>query len=191
MTIINCAINQSGTDKPVVGYVSVVSNNYLTSDTVFYAATPVRYPLVSGVVSFDLLPTDIAKVAYHFAIVFVDPASLVETILTEFDAVIPYSAAPINLVTLASQSGLRYDRRDASLLTLARYLASNDSFINFLGGKLWANQGAWNATTVYKRGDVVLRLNDSYQYVSTLQQAVKPPETNPALWSLLVVGYHS
>ena len=191
MTLINCTVNQSGTSTPLSGYISVVSNNYLTSNTIFYTASPVIYPLVAGSVSFDLLPTDIAKTAYHFSVVSVDPVSQLETILYQFDAVVPYSATPINMVALAPQSGLRYDRRDASLLTLARYLTSNDSFIGFLGSKLWSNQGTWNAVTTYKRGDVVLRLNDSYQYTSTSQLAGKPPESNPTLWALLVVGYHA
>lgn len=190
MTLINCTVNQSGSSTPLVGYISVVANNYLVSDTVFYTASPVKYPLVAGTVTFDLLPTDIAKTAYRFSVVEVGAVSLIETVLYQFEAVVPFSATAINMVSLAPQSGLRYDRRDASLLTLARFLIGNDTFIHFLGGKLWANQGLWNATTVYKRGDVVLRLNDSYQYTSTSQLANKPPESNPILWALLVVGYH-
>lgn len=190
MTLIICNVNQSGSAVPLNGYISVVANNYLTSDTVFYTASAVRYPLIAGSVTIDLLPTDIAKTAYHFTVMAVDAVSLVETLQYQFDAVVPFSPTPINLVSLAPQSGMRYDRRDASLLTLARFLVANDSFINFLGSKLWANQGTWNATTVYKRGDVVLRLNDSYQYTSTVQLANLPPESTPLSWALLVVGYH-
>lgn len=185
MTIITCTVNQSGTNTPVTGYIAVLANNYLTSNTVFYAAGEVKYPLVGGTVSFDLLPTDLAKVSYSFSVVAVQPVSLVETVLYRFDAVVPFSATPINMVTLAPQSGLRYDRRDASLLTLARFLSSNDSFINFLGAKLWANQGTWNGSTVYKRGDVVLRSGSSYQYVASLQAAGIRPETDSDSWKLL------
>lgn len=188
MTQIICTINQSGSTTPLSGYVSVVSNNYLTSNTVFYTSTPVKYPLVNGTVTFDLLPTDIAKTAYHFSVVAVDTVAVTETILYQFDAVVPFSATPINMVTLAPQSGLRYDRRDASLLTLARFLVSNDSFINFLGNKLWKNKGTWDAVVVYQRGDVVLRFNSSYQYIASTQAANLAPESNPAAWSLLVIG---
>ena len=188
MTIINCIINKSGTTTPLAGYVSVLANSYLTSASVFYVSSPVVYPLVAGAITFDLIPTDIAKTAYTFSVVAVEPITLLETILYTFEAVVPFSASPINLVSLAPQSGIRYDRRDASLLTLARLLTANDTFINFLGSKLWANRGLWSAATVYKRGDVVLRLNSSYQYTSTLQQANSPPEANAGLWALLVVG---
>jgi hypothetical protein len=187
MTLINCKINQSGTDNPVVGYVSVLASNYLASSAVFYAATPVKYPLVAGEVSFDLLPTDVAKTAYSFQIVASDGIGF-ETILYQFDAVVPFSPTPINLVSLAPQSGIRYDRRDASLLTLARYLTSNDSFIGFLGNKLWSNKGKWLPSFVYKRGDVVLRNGSSYQYVSDLQASGVNPESNLTDWSLLAQG---
>lgn len=188
MTVITCTVNQSGTNTPLNGYVLVLANSYLASDSVFYTASPVKYPLVNGYVAFDLLPTDTGRIAYSFSLVSVDAVSLFETTVYQFDAVVPYSGTPISLVTLAPQNGLRYDRRDASLLTLARFLVSNDTFIDFLGSKLWANKGLWNATTVYRRGDVVLRLNSSYQYISTLQQAGIAPESNPTVWVLLVVG---
>jgi hypothetical protein len=71
---------------------------------------------------------------------------------------------------------------------LARFLSTNNSFMEFLGKYLWSNKGLYNAATVYKTGDVVLRLGSSYQYVSSLQQAGITPETNPLSWTLLVTG---
>lgn len=186
MTTITCSIFKSGTTVPVPGYVRVVAVDEIPSTTVFYAVAPVDYPLVAGVVTFDLVPSDVAKVSYTFSIYQTDISFASDLLLNKFDAMVPFSATPINLATLAAQSGLRYDRRDASLLTLARYLTSNDSFIGFLGDYLWKNQGAWNVATIYKRGDVVLRNGSSYQYVSMTQQAGLPPETNPTVWTLLV-----
>lgn len=188
MTTITCSIFKSGTTTPVPGYVRVVAVDEIPSTTVFYAVAPVDYPLVAGVVTFDLVPSDVAKVSYTFSIYQTDISFDSDLLLNKFDATVPFSATPINLATLAQQSGLRYDRRDASLLTLARYLTSNDSFLGFLGDYLWKNKGTWNVTTIYKRGDVVLRNGSSYQYVAMTQQSGLIPENNPEVWTLLVSG---
>ncbi len=187
MTQITCSIFKSGTTTPVAGFVRVVSVDEIPSTTSFYAVSPVDYPLVDGLVTFDLVPSDVAKVAYTFSVYQTDPLVPDEPVLiSTFDAVVPFSAAPVNLALLATQSGLRYDRRDASLLTLARYLTSNDSFVGFFGKYLWNNMGLWNAATLYKRGDVVLRNGSSYQYIEDTQTSGLLPETNPATWTLLV-----
>lgn len=188
MTLINCTINKSGTTEPLVGYVGVTSNNYLSSGSVFYTSSLVKYPLVNGTVQIELVPTDVAQVAYNFKVIAVDPVDQAETEVYAFEATVPYSATPINLNTLAPQSGIRYDRRDASLLTLARFLSSNESFVNFLGGKLWSNKGNFNPATVYKRGNVVLYQGSSYQYVSESQSAGIVPGTDDAVWVLLAAG---
>jgi hypothetical protein len=138
--------------------------------------------LVDGSVTFALIPTDISKVAYQFMVVEVDPTTQQETILNQFDAVVPYSPTAIYLTQLAPQAAIRYDLRDASLLTLARYLSSNDSFISQSLARIWNPLGIWDTATVYKRGDVVKRLGSLYVYKSDTQQAGKPPELHPDLW---------
>lgn len=190
MTLITCNIFQSGTATPLDGYINVTSNNYLTDSTKFYTATPQKYPLVAGFVEIDLIPTDLAKVAYRFDIYSNGDivAGIPDTLLNSFDAIVPFSATAINLNTLAPQSGIRYDARDASILTLARYLSGNDPFINFLGGKLWAHRGNWVTTTVYKRGEVVFRNGSSYQYTSNEQLSGSDPLVDTARWGLLVKG---
>jgi hypothetical protein len=185
MTIISCNINKSGGVAPLTGFIRVTSNSYLTDAGVFYAAVSVDYPLVGGMVDFDLVPTELSKTAYTFSI-FETVSLQPDTEVYKFEAIVPTSATPISFTTLAPQSGLRYDRRDASLLTLARFLTSNSNFINFLGNELWSNKGTWDPTTIYRRGDVVLRLGSSYQYVSTQQLSGLAPELNPTVWSLLV-----
>lgn len=187
MTLITCNIYQSGSSTPVDGYINVTARAYLTDSTRFYTTTPVKYSLVAGTTIIDLIPTDIAKTAYRFDIYANSPTPLAspDTLLNSFDAVVPFSATAINLNVLAPQAGLRYDTRDASLLTLARFLVSNDNFINFLGNRLWANKGTWDVAVIYRRGDVVLRNGSSYQFVSEIQSANIPPETRPDLWFLL------
>lgn len=188
MTVIVANINKSGTGVKLTGFIRVTANSTLSADGILYVTDPVNYPLVAGAVSFDLEPSDIAQVSYRFEVVSVNQTDLSESVVWAFDAVVPYSAVPLDFTNLAPQSGLRFDRRDASLLTLARYLVSNATFTNYLGNLLWANKGNWVATTVYKRGDVVNRRGSSYQYVSPLQQANLLPEANADTWALLVQG---
>lgn len=189
MTIINASIFESGTLTPLPGYISVRTIAPLSTTPTLYVQVPVKFPLVAGLVSMDLVPSDVARVSYRFEIymtglLITDP----DTLIDSFEAVVPFSAAPISLSTLGTQSGLKYDARDASLLTLARYLTANDSFLGFLGDYLWKNRGAYDALTVYKRGDVVLYSGSSYQYISNTQAAGYTPGVNPLIWTLLVSG---
>lgn len=189
MTLITAKLFKSGSTTPLVGNIKVVANSSFVSTDKTYVNGVVTYTLVAGEATFDLAPTDTLKTAYNFRVY---EAPLLpgdaEILLYSFDAAIPASATTINFNTLAPQSGIRYDLRDSSLLTLARYLVNADPFINFLGSKLWSNKGTWLATTVYRRGDVVLRSGSSYQYIDSSQAAGLLPESNPTKWQLLVAA---
>lgn len=189
MTLIAAKLFKSGTTTPLTGSIKVLANSSFVNADRTNVPSVVTYTLISGEVTFDLVPTDSLKTAYNFR-VYEAAANVgdLDTLLYSFDAAIPSSVTPINFNTLVSQLGLRYDLRDSSLLTLARYLVTADPFINFLGSKLWANKGEWNATAVYRRGDIVIRQGSSYQYVDSSQTAGLLPESNPTKWQLLVVG---
>lgn len=189
MTLIAAKLYKSGSTNPLVGNIKVVSNSSFNTADKTYVNSVVTYILVNGEVTFDLAPTDTLKTAYNFRVY--EAPTLVgdaEVLLYSFDAAIPSSVTAINFNTLAPQVGIRYDLRDSSLLTLARYLVNADPFINFLGSKLWANRGEWSAVTVYRRGDIVLRQGSSYQYIDNSQTAGLLPESNPTKWQLLVTG---
>lgn len=189
MTNINAKLFKSGTQSPLVGNIKVLANSSFSATDKTYVNTVVTFPLVAGEVTFDLVPTDILKTAYNFKVY---EAPLLpgdaDILLYSFDAAIPASNTTINFNTLTPQSGIRYDLRDSSLLTLARYLVNADPFINFLGSKLWSNKGTWLVTAVYRRGDVVFSNGSSYQYIDTAQVAGVLPESNPLKWQLLVSG---
>lgn len=187
MTLINASVFNSGSLTPLAGYVQVTTIAALTTVGTLYVQLPVKYPLVAGLVTFDLVPSDIAKVSYRFEIYLTGVGGDVDSVVTSFEAVVPFSATAIPLVSLASQSGIRYDKRDASLLTLARYLTSNDSFMGFLGNYLWANKGTYAPATIYKRGDVVYYNTSSYQYITSTPAAGITP-TAGINWAILVSG---
>lgn len=189
MTLVTAKLFKSGSTTPLVGNIKVLANSPFIATDKTYVTSVVTYVLVGGEITFDLTPTDTLKTSYNFK-VYEAPAVIGDSdaLLYSFDATIPTSATPINFNTLAPQSGIRYDLRDSSLLTLARYLVNADPFINFLGSKLWSNKGTWLATTVYRRGDVVLRSGSSYQYIDTTQTSGVLPESNPLKWQLLVAA---
>lgn len=185
MTTINANIFQSGTTTPLTGYLQVVSSTSFPVSNSFYVSSTVNYPLIAGAVSFDLVPTDINKIAYTFNI-YQTGVGIPETKVYTIDAIVPYSATPLNFSSLVPLSGIRYDLRDSSLLTLARYLIAADPFVAFFGSKLWANKGTYQNAAVYKQGDVVLRYGSSYQYISATPNAGLAPESNGSVWALLV-----
>lgn len=186
MTLINAKLYKSGTTAPLVGYINVTVNSQFYSTDKTYVMSPVKVLLVSGEATWDLEPSDVSKVAYKFSVY--ETALVVgdaDVLMYSFEALVPFSATTINFNTLAPQLGIRYDLRDSSLLTLARYLVNADPFINFLGSKLWSNRGTWTPLSVYRRGDVVFRLGSSYQYTSEAQTSGDAPETTPLKWQIL------
>lgn len=195
MTIIQCNVKVAGTTNFLSGFIRVNIESDFSDDTGFiWVPVATDYNLVSGVVSFDLEPSDIAKVSYVFEIWQNIPDTIdglgVHTInppkrLKSFKAIIPSSATPINLKDLSTQTGIRYDSQDASLLTLSRYLYSNDTFWSALSSRVWQNKGIWDITLFYKRGDVVLYNGSGYQYMAQVVTSTNLP-TDTNYWQLLV-----
>lgn len=187
MTLITAKLYKSGTTVPLVGYITVTAASQLYATDKTYVVSPVTFPLVNGEVVFDVIPTDLLKIAYTFKVFeTVTGTDAGDKLLQVFDAVVPSSVGTVNFNSLAPQAGVRFDLRDSSLLTLARYLVNADPFINFLGSKLWSNKGTWIPTTVYRRGDVVFYQGSSYQYVDNSQTSGLVPSANPVQWVLLV-----
>ena len=187
MTLINVLIHQSGTTTPLTGYIEVTTVASFSSTTSFNVTTPVRFLLVAGAVTMDLVPTDLNKTSYRFQVYQTGALGTPDILTYTVEAVVPFSLTAISFNSLVPQTGIRYDLRDSSLLTLARYLVSADSFVNFFGSKLWSNKGLWNATATYKRGDVVLRNGSSYQSVLEIANVGIAPELDPAKWFLIAM----
>jgi hypothetical protein len=138
MTTIQANINISGTTTPLDGYIRVLIESSFSDDTTLFVPVYKDFPLTAGSATFDLDPSDSAKVSYKFQVYQNvadtigedengDPVTIEnpDVIVKEFKAVVPYSTTTINFKYLASQVGVRYDAQDAALLTLARYLQSS------------------------------------------------------------------
>lgn len=199
MTTINASLFISGTTEPLVGYIRVITES-LFADVLGNLNVPVAkdFILEAGAVSFDLDPSDIAKVSYRFQIwqlvpdtTTTDPEGVVtpvvvpDILLKEFAAIIPYSATALRFADLAVQAGVRYDQQDAALLTLSRYLQTSDTFWQALIQQVWNLKGDWDSAQYYKRGDVVVFNGSAYQYIQAIASVGNLP-TNVAYWRLLV-----
>lgn len=198
MTTIQATINISGTTTPLDGYIRVLIESIFSDEDTLFVPVIKDFPLVSGAVSFDLEPSDVARVAYKFQIYQTvpdtigedengDPVPVVEPdiLLREFRAVVPYSATPIKFKDLAEQVGVRYDAQDAALLTLARYLQASDTFWDTLVQNIWNLKGSWDNLAFYRRGDVVIFNGSAYQYIQSVATQGNLP-TNTSFWRLLV-----
>ncbi len=198
MTTITCNLKIAGTTTALDGYIRVNVEYFFSTENTLYVPVYKDYPLVSGSASFELEPSDLAQVAYRFQIFQTvpdteteddegNPVNIVnaDNLIKNFTAIVPYSSTAINLVTLAEQSGVRYDAQDSSLLTLARYLQSSETFWNVLSQNVWNLKGAWDSSAFYKRGDVVIYDGSAYQYISAVASNTNLP-TNISFWRLLV-----
>jgi hypothetical protein len=198
MTTIQANINISGTTTPLDGYIRVLIESSFSDDTTLFVPVYKDFALTAGAATFDLDPSDSAKVSYKFQIYQNvadtigedengDPVTIVndDIMIKEFRAVVPYSVTTINFKDLASQVGVRYDAQDAALLTLARYLQASDTFWGALVQNVWNLKGEWSSTLFYKRGDVVTYNGSAYQYIQAVASSTNLP-TNTTYWRLLV-----
>lgn len=190
MTSIVANINKSGSNQPLTGFIRVTALGLLDDPSVLYVRTPADFSLVSGSVTFDLEPSDIAKVSYKFEVyetVIVDAGTgeTADRVVQTFEAQVPDSVNPINLTTLAQQSGLRYDLRDSSLLTLARYLSSQSAFTDYFESRLMSFKGEWFSITPYVKGSVVTYNGVAYIQKSTSISTNQRPDLSPTVWGVL------
>jgi microcystin-dependent protein len=194
MTTIIAKLKDS-TGANLVGYINITLESILSDLDTLYLPIVNRKTLVNGQVIFDLEPSDNAHVAYRFDIFQLgtpdtdpDPEvdnSTPDVLIKTFKALIPDSLTSINFKVLADQSGIKYDNQDSSLLTLSRYLYSNDTFWDVLGSRVLDNKGQWVVGSFYKKGDVVTYDGSGYQYVSPEStQGTLPTDVNR--WRLLV-----
>lgn len=198
MTTIQANINISGTTTPLDGYIRVLIESSFADDTTLFVPVYKDFALTAGSATFDLDPSDSAKVSYKFQIYQNvadtigedengDPVTIVndDIMVKEFRAVVPYSTSTINFKDLATQVGVRYDAQDAALLTLARYLQASDTFWGALVQNVWNLKGEWSSSLFYKRGDVVTYNGSAYQYIQSVASSTNLP-TNTTYWRLLV-----
>jgi hypothetical protein len=190
MTSIICNIVKSGTSEPLDGFIRVLTEVGFGYDDTLTVSVPVDFPLVSGAVTIDLEPSDIAKVAYRFEIWQYtpdeldsegEPFSVPDVLIKAFSAAVPFSATPINFKDLATQTGVRYNAQDSSLLTLSRFLYNSDLFWEALATQVWTNKGEWQPDVYYKRGDMVRYQGSTYQFISSIATEGIVP-TNTAYW---------
>jgi Phage Tail Collar Domain len=182
MTSILANINVGGSASPLVGYIRVEPIYDFNDTVVLYVSEPKDYPLVAGSVTFDVAPSDIAKVSYLFQIW---QTGTPDVLIKEFRAIVPFSLATINLTTLATQTGVRYDTQDTSLLTLSRYLYLSDIFWSFLTDRVWNHRGSYDPLAFYKKGDIATIDTGAYQYISNIS-ANGNYVTDTSYWRLLV-----
>jgi hypothetical protein len=198
MTTIQANINISGTTTPLDGYIRVLIESSFSDDTTLFVPVYKDFALTDGAATFELDPSDSAKVSYKFQIYQNvadtigedengDPVTIenADILVKEFKAVVPYSVTTINFKDLASQVGVRYDAQDAALLTLARYLQASDTFWGALVQNVWNLKGEWSSSLFYKRGDVVTYNGSAYQYIQSVASSTNLP-TNTTYWRLLV-----
>jgi hypothetical protein len=195
----NITVNlKTGNSQPFDGHIlvsPVASFNQADGD-IYVMPVPDKINLVNGVASFDLTPSDISQTSYHFQILQHLPDEettdeegniitlpVDDLLIEEFFAVIP-NTSTINIRELATQTGIRYDQRDTSLLTLARYLYLSDSFWSALSSSIWSFRGLYDPNTLYKRGDIVNYLGSSYHYTNISSTSNVVPTTT-SHWQLL------
>lgn len=197
-TTIVCKLKKPG-QVAQPGLVRVTLAYPLKDESVIYTPTSTDFELVNGEVTFTLLSTDISQVLYNFKVIetsllipepeegeeeSADPIP-VETVIWQFDALVPYSATPVDLADLFEASGIPKDYKDQSVLNLVRYLSYNQKFIDSILERIFKHQGVWSNVAIYRIGNLVSNGGHTYIYVN------RDPSTGVALsdnlyWRLLV-----
>lgn len=182
MTQINVNITLSG-NTLFNGLVRVTLTRPLSTDTSLALPVPQDYPVVNGVASFMLLPSQADNIPYRFEVIqTVDvptdntttpptPAFSYEVVLDTFTSVVPSSFIPITFNSLVESSGIFLDNTDASFVSLARRLYYSNGFWDTLQTTVFKVRGVYSNSLFYIRGDVVLFNGSSFLNVSSVQQS--------------------
>lgn len=174
--------------NPLVGYIRITAD-YLITDNSGNAYLPLSYDFTlgaNGSVTFNLPPSEAAQVSYRFQVyerVTNADNTTSDFLIWDFRAKVPDSTTAIQLIDLIQSTGVTRDAQDASLSTIVRSLYLSDSFWSRLQSQLFSPKGSFNATTFYRRGDIVTYDGSSYIYISDTQtQGNQPP--NATFWQL-------
>lgn len=187
MTVINVRVRNS-ISQPFTGFVRVTLDHPIEDDDTNYLAVPADVPLVSGLATVTLEPSEIARTTYKFEIfkttdVIVedengDPVSKTVTdVVYTIHARVPDSLTPIDLADLAP-SGITHDAMDQGAANVARRLYYLDNFWSALRNSLFGLKGVWNAVAFYRQGDIVFYDGGTYCFTSTTPQAGVLPTDN-------------
>lgn len=194
LVTINAVFKKPG-DIAQTGKLRVSLSYPLKDETTIYTTEATDFPLVSGAVTFQLRNTDISQVPYLFQLVKTvtltptppdegEPFD-VEEIVWQFEALVPYSATPIDLSDLFEETGIAKDYRDQSVLNLVRYLSYSQPFIDSIGQRLFKHQGAWSNTAIYRYGNLVSNSGHTYMYVG-IDPTSGNDLSNNTYWRMLV-----
>lgn len=173
--------------NPLSGFIRITADYILVEDDGdAYLPLSSDFTLNSGTATFNLAPSEIAKVSYRFQIyqrVTQADSTTSDYLLWDFRAKVPDSLSAIKLTDLIQSTGVTRDAQDASLSSLVRSLYLSEDFWSRLQSQLFAPKGSYNATTFYRRGNTVTYDGSSYIYISDTQtQGNQPP--NATYWQL-------
>lgn len=182
MTTINVKIRDSQL-QPLNGYLVVtLKSKVVTVAKELVVPASRQIELVSGNATFDLEPTVDDRIPYQFQVYKYETegSSLFDT----FEALVPDSPTPIELSDLALTTGISYDLRDTSYLSIARRLYSDELFWDKLRAEIFRPRGTYQPTSWYKLGDIVNYDGSSYLCISSTNIVGIVP-TITASWQLL------
>lgn len=103
-----------------------------------------------------------------------------ETAGESFQAIVP-NVASIDFAQL-ERTGFATDRGPQTAHQVGDYLRSDPSFLQSLINIL-VSQGTWDATILYRRGNLVLVGGSTYQCIATTS-INEPPVANPTKWQI-------
>lgn len=182
MTVIQADIRDAN-NQPLTGYIQVTLEYQVLDslENIAYVPTTKIVPLVAGVCTMTLEPSETSNVTYLFEVYqqitdsSVTPAVVTPFLVWDFRAKIPDSLTPIKFVDLQEQTGILHDTQDASILNIVRRIYLSDNFWQQVQQQLFPVKGAWTSTGFYRRGDVVSWQGGSFIYINSLASAGHEP----------------
>lgn len=176
MTVVNCDIRDS-LGQPLVGYIRVTLDWWLADGGQSYTTVPAQVPLVAGVASLTLEPSEIARVTYVFDIYRTGSP---DTLVQSFRATVPDSLTPISLNELAP-TGVTRDAQSSAIGAITRRIYADADFWDAVRVNVFPQKGAYSPTAWYRAGDVVFWNGGSYVNLSVLSTQGVPP-SNTTVW---------
>lgn len=191
---------KNSADDPLDGYVEITLDSVIVDadyDSHVPSVATVNLD-ASGQATVTLEPSEVKKVAYLFEVY---ENNLITPEPTDEDPNPDPIPSPILVWTvrafvpdeptvyfsdLVDQTSITSDLLSSSMANIAKLIASDSNFQS-LAQVIFNHKGAWDAATIYRKGDLVLFDGSSYLYVNDVPTDTNVPnEVASVYWNLFV-----
>jgi hypothetical protein len=181
MTIVSYSFKNPD-DSDFNGYLAVVLPRRVVTLTLWYPPQVVVQKPVSLPGTINLAPSDALGVPYQFSLY--RGTSPDGTLVDQWEALVPDTAVTVPMSSLAPSSVAITDI-EAGQAAIIRRMYADSLFWAGFQTNVFVPRGAYNASTLYRRGDMVYHASKTWLYKNA-QSTIGTTPVDGAFWQTLL-----